>query len=183
MRPMSGRLPGPSRRGRGSRTGRGSGTGPILLSQATFVLAHIANSGPVPLAVLADLSRLPLRFILPIADLSRLPLRFILPIADLSRLPLPVPLAAPRLPLRLASDQRRSDRQFMGQSSDLTMVTLGTYTWVVFSMWRKWETRRVANPVACESSVRVRKEESGASPKEESGTSPLLEMWASRKAA
>ena len=28
----------------------GSGTGPILLSQATFVLAHIANSGPVPLS-------------------------------------------------------------------------------------------------------------------------------------
>ncbi len=28
---------------------RGSGTGPILLSQATFLLAHIANSGPVPL--------------------------------------------------------------------------------------------------------------------------------------
>ena len=38
----------------------GSGTGPILLSQATFLLAHIANSGPVPL---------PLS--LPIADLSR----------------------------------------------------------------------------------------------------------------
>ena len=29
----------------------GSGTGPILLSQATFLLAHIANSGPVPLSV------------------------------------------------------------------------------------------------------------------------------------
>ena len=29
---------------------RGSGTGPILLSQATFLLAHIANSGPVPLS-------------------------------------------------------------------------------------------------------------------------------------
>ncbi len=29
--------------------GRGSGTGPILLSQATFLLAHIANNGPVPL--------------------------------------------------------------------------------------------------------------------------------------
>ncbi len=28
----------------------GSGTGPILLSQATFLLAHIANSGPVPLS-------------------------------------------------------------------------------------------------------------------------------------
>ena len=27
-----------------------SGTGPILLSQATFLLAHIANSGPVPLS-------------------------------------------------------------------------------------------------------------------------------------
>ena len=33
--------------------GAGSGTGPILLSQATFVLAHIANSGPVPLSPLA----------------------------------------------------------------------------------------------------------------------------------
>src|SRR5271157_5572428 len=30
--------------------GSGSGTGPILLSQATFMLAHIANSGPVPLS-------------------------------------------------------------------------------------------------------------------------------------
>ena len=30
--------------------GGGSGTGPILLSQATFLLAHIANSGPVPLS-------------------------------------------------------------------------------------------------------------------------------------
>src|SRR5271157_3314602 len=30
---------------------RGSGTGPILLSQATFLLAHIANSGPVPLSL------------------------------------------------------------------------------------------------------------------------------------
>src|SRR5271157_245153 len=29
---------------------RGSGTGPILLSQATFLLAPIANSGPVPLS-------------------------------------------------------------------------------------------------------------------------------------
>src|SRR5271157_1367481 len=28
----------------------GSGTGPILLSQATFLLAHIADSGPVPLS-------------------------------------------------------------------------------------------------------------------------------------
>ena len=27
----------------------GSGTGPILLSQAAFLLAHIANNGPVPL--------------------------------------------------------------------------------------------------------------------------------------
>ena len=27
----------------------GSGTGPILLSQATFLLAHTANSGPDPL--------------------------------------------------------------------------------------------------------------------------------------
>ncbi len=35
-------------RERGSE--RGSGTGPILLSQATFLLAHIANSGPVPLS-------------------------------------------------------------------------------------------------------------------------------------
>ncbi len=30
----------------------GSGTGPILLSQATFLLAHLANSGPVPLSSL-----------------------------------------------------------------------------------------------------------------------------------
>ena len=29
---------------------RGNGTGPILLSQATFLLAHIANNGPVPLS-------------------------------------------------------------------------------------------------------------------------------------
>ena len=29
----------------------GSGTGPILLSQATFLLAHIANFGPVPVYV------------------------------------------------------------------------------------------------------------------------------------
>ncbi len=28
----------------------GSGTGPILLSQASFLLAHFANSGPVPLS-------------------------------------------------------------------------------------------------------------------------------------
>src|SRR5271157_1050889 len=28
----------------------GSGTGPILLSQASFLLAHIASSGPVPLS-------------------------------------------------------------------------------------------------------------------------------------
>ena len=28
----------------------GSGTGPILLSQATFLLPHISNSGPVPLS-------------------------------------------------------------------------------------------------------------------------------------
>ena len=32
--------------------GEGSGTGPILLSQATFLLAHIANNGPVPLSPL-----------------------------------------------------------------------------------------------------------------------------------
>ncbi len=32
------------------RVRRGSGSGPILLSQATFLLAHIANSGPVPLS-------------------------------------------------------------------------------------------------------------------------------------
>ena len=38
----------------------GSGTGPILLSQATFLLAHIANNGPVPLSrVLTDPSRFP----------------------------------------------------------------------------------------------------------------------------
>ncbi len=34
---------------RGRKREAGSGTGPILLSQATFLLAHIANSGPVPL--------------------------------------------------------------------------------------------------------------------------------------
>ena len=39
------------------RAGR-SGTGPILLSQATFLLAHIANSGPVPLSR-SDPSRFP----------------------------------------------------------------------------------------------------------------------------
>ena len=34
----------------GNETGQvRNGTGPILLSQATFLLAHIANSGPVPL--------------------------------------------------------------------------------------------------------------------------------------
>ncbi len=33
----------------GSDIARESGTGPILQSQATFLLAHIANSGPVPL--------------------------------------------------------------------------------------------------------------------------------------
>ena len=37
------------RSGRGSGR-RGSGTGTILLSQATFLLAHIANNGPVPLS-------------------------------------------------------------------------------------------------------------------------------------
>ena len=52
----------------------GSGTGPILLSQATFLLAHIANSGPVPL----------FRFPLPIADLSRFPV----PLSPVSRFPL-----------------------------------------------------------------------------------------------
>jgi hypothetical protein len=34
---------------RDRKRGTGSGTGPILLSQASFLLAHIANSGPVPL--------------------------------------------------------------------------------------------------------------------------------------
>ena len=35
----------------GSGTGsEGSGTGPILLNQASFLLAHIANSGPVPVS-------------------------------------------------------------------------------------------------------------------------------------
>ncbi len=38
--PQSVRLPG------SLGQGPGSGTGPILLSQATFLLAHIANSGP-----------------------------------------------------------------------------------------------------------------------------------------
>ena len=32
-------------------TGNGNGTSPILLSQATFLLAYIANNGPVPLSV------------------------------------------------------------------------------------------------------------------------------------
>src|SRR5208337_3050695 len=41
--------------GSGGKEGQGSGTGPILLSQATFLLAHIANSGPVPLSAPADL--------------------------------------------------------------------------------------------------------------------------------
>ena len=44
------------------RLTRGSGTGPILLSQATFLLAHIANNGPVPLYPRAGPSRfIPLR--------------------------------------------------------------------------------------------------------------------------
>jgi len=47
---------------------RGSGTGPILLSQATFLLAHIANSGPVPLS--APLSLSALRFPLSALDQS-----------------------------------------------------------------------------------------------------------------
>ena len=34
----------------GSGTVEGSGTGPILLSQAAFQLAHISNSGLVPLS-------------------------------------------------------------------------------------------------------------------------------------
>jgi len=38
---------------------RGSGTGPILLSQATFLLLHIANSGPIPLSVLIEALNLP----------------------------------------------------------------------------------------------------------------------------
>ena len=38
----------------------GNGTGPILLSQATFLLAHIANSGPVPLPN-TPLSRFPIQ--------------------------------------------------------------------------------------------------------------------------
>ena len=44
---------------------RGSGTGPILLSQATFLLAHIANSGPVPLPASCPASRFLSRFPLP----------------------------------------------------------------------------------------------------------------------
>src|SRR5208337_94818 len=47
------------KRDRGEEAGQvrrgGSGTGPILLSQASFLLAHIANSGPVPLLASADL--------------------------------------------------------------------------------------------------------------------------------
>ncbi len=47
--------------------GRGSGTGPILLSQATFLLAHIANNGPVPLPASSrfPLSPPPSRFLRP----------------------------------------------------------------------------------------------------------------------
>ena len=41
------------------REGEGSGTGPLLLSQAAFPLAHISNSGLVPLSS-SDLSRFPL---------------------------------------------------------------------------------------------------------------------------
>ena len=40
--------PRPTARGEAGQTGR-SGTGPILLSQASFLLAHIANSAvPLP---------------------------------------------------------------------------------------------------------------------------------------
>ena len=49
------------------RLAGGSGTGPILLSQATFVLAHIANSGPVPLSAVS-------RFPLHIANSGPVPL-------------------------------------------------------------------------------------------------------------
>ena len=41
---------GTRKRDKEAGQGQGSGTGPILLSQATFLLAHIANSGPVPLS-------------------------------------------------------------------------------------------------------------------------------------
>src|SRR5271157_604124 len=46
---LTGQVPLRDRSRRGE-SGTGPGTGPILLSQATFVLAHIANSGPVPLS-------------------------------------------------------------------------------------------------------------------------------------
>ena len=46
-RPGGGSGTGGRKRDR-SDIGGGSGTGPILLSQVTFLLAHIANSGPVP---------------------------------------------------------------------------------------------------------------------------------------
>ena len=62
--------------------GRGSGTGPILLSQATFLLAHIANNGPVPLPAS---SRFPL---------SPPPSRFLRPRPAFSA---PVPLSPPPL--------------------------------------------------------------------------------------
>src|SRR5271165_1044908 len=54
--PTTNALHGKTRRVMGTAHGHppliaepGSGTGPILLSQASFLLAHIANSGPVPL--------------------------------------------------------------------------------------------------------------------------------------
>ena len=50
VRYWDGKRDGYGKRDAGTGSGTGSGTGPILLSQATFVLAHIANSGPVPLS-------------------------------------------------------------------------------------------------------------------------------------
>ena len=48
-----GKRDGSGESGKRDGSGKRSGTGPILLSQATFVLAHIANSGPVPLSLSA----------------------------------------------------------------------------------------------------------------------------------
>jgi hypothetical protein len=54
---------------------RRSGTGPILLSQATFLLAHIANIGPVPLYVLRP-ALCPRDVTVPLYVLGMLPSRF-----------------------------------------------------------------------------------------------------------
>ena len=57
--------------GTGPILGTGSGTGPILLSQATFLLAHIANNGPVPRFALTDPSRFRPSSLSPLTDPSR----------------------------------------------------------------------------------------------------------------